>query len=94
MWAMEYSRDEGLRKYWDEYSYPYHKEGAGPLYRGKDASDYNHNQDILAVENIRRWFDYWQERPGTGTRISSGGVKIIFSDTNTPLRGKTIVAAE
>lgn len=43
MWAMEYSRDEGLRKYWDEYSYPYHKEGAGPLYRGKDASDYNHN---------------------------------------------------
>ena len=30
MWAMEYSRDEGLRKYWDEYSYPYHKEGAGP----------------------------------------------------------------
>lgn len=88
MWAMEYSRDEGLRKYWDEYSYPYHKEGAGPLYRGKDASDYNHNQDILAVENIRRWFDYWQERPGTGTRISSGGVKIIFSDTNTHFRGE------
>ena len=24
MWAMEYCRDEGLRKYWDEYSYPYH----------------------------------------------------------------------
>ena len=23
MWAMEYCRDEGLRKYWDEYSYPY-----------------------------------------------------------------------
>lgn len=88
MWAMEYSRDEGLRKYWDEYSYPYHKEGAGPLYRGKDASDYNHNQDMLAVENIRRWFDYWQERPGTGTRISSGGVKIIFSDTNTHFRGE------
>ena len=27
MWAMEYCRDEGLRKYWDEYSYPYHKNG-------------------------------------------------------------------
>ena len=25
MWAMEYCRDEGLRKYWDEQSYPYHK---------------------------------------------------------------------
>lgn len=88
MWAMEYSRDEGLRKYWDEYSYPYHKEGAGPLYRGKDASDYNHNQDMLAVEHVRRWFDYWRERPGTGLRVSSGGVKIIFSDTNTHYRGE------
>ena len=33
MWAMEYCRDEGLRKYWDEWSYPYHQEGEGPLYR-------------------------------------------------------------
>ncbi|WP_321334110.1 DUF4982 domain-containing protein [uncultured Bacteroides sp.] len=87
MWAMEYSRDEGLRKYWDKYSYPYHKEGAGPLYRGADASDYNHNQDALAVENVRRWYDYWLERPGTGRRVSSGGVKIVFSDTNTHCRG-------
>ena len=35
MWATEYCRDEGLRKYWDEYSYPYHKEGEGPLYKGQ-----------------------------------------------------------
>lgn len=88
MWAMEYCRNEGLRKYWDEYSYPYHKEGAGPLHKGKDASDYNQNQDMLAVENIRRWYDYWRERPGTGLRVSSGGVKIIFSDTNTHYRGE------
>lgn len=88
MWAMEYSRDEGLRKYWDEYSYPFHKEGAGPLYRNQDASDYNHNQDMMAVENIRRWYDYWRERPGTGRRVSSGGAKIIFSDTNTHFRGE------
>lgn len=88
MWAMEYSRDEGLRKYWDEYSYPFHKEGAGPLYRNADASAYNHNQDMLAVEGIRRWFDYWVERPGCGQRVSSGGVKIIFSDTNTHYRGE------
>ncbi len=88
MWAMEYSRDEGLRKYWDAYSYPYHKEGDGPLYRGQDASDYNHNQDMLAVEGVRRWYDYWLERPGTGRRVSSGGTKIIFSDTNTHQRGE------
>ena len=88
MWAMEYCRDEGLRKYWDEWSYPYHKEGDGPLYRGQPAPDYNHNMDQLAVEMVRRWYDYWRERPGTGTRVSSGGVKIVFSDTNTHHRGE------
>ncbi len=87
MWATEYCRDEGLRKYWDEYSYPYHKEGEGPLYKGQSASDYNHNQDMLAVEIVRRWYDYWRERPGTGLRVSSGGTKIIFSDSNTHYRG-------
>lgn len=87
MWSMEYCRDEGLRKYWDEYSYPFHKEGEGPLYKGADASDYNHNQDRMAVELVRRWYDYWIERPGAGTRCNSGGVKIVFSDTNTHYRG-------
>lgn len=88
MWATEYCRDEGMRKYWDEYSYPFHKEGAGPLYRNAPADDYNHNQDMMTVELVRRWYDYWRERPGTGTRVSSGGAKIIFSDTNTHCRGE------
>lgn len=88
MWATEYCRDEGLRKYWDEYSFPFHKEGAGPLHKGQSAASYNHNQDMLAVEMIRRWYDYWRERPGTGLRVSSGGVKIIFSDSNTHYRGE------
>ena len=89
MWAMEYCRNEGLRKYWDEQSYPYHKEGDGPLYRGNPATDYNHNMDAFAVEMVRRWYDYYIERPGTGTRVSSGGVKIVFSDTNTHHRGES-----
>ena len=87
MWATEYSRDEGLRKYWDEFSPPYHKDGDGPLYRNADASAYNRNQDSHAIENIVRWYDYWEARPGTGKRVSSGGVNIIFSDTNTHYRG-------
>lgn len=87
LWAMEYSRDEGLRKYWDEFSPPYHKNGDGPPYRDAPAPTYNHNQDSHAIENVRRWFDYWRERPGTGARVSSGGVNIIFSDTNTHYRG-------
>lgn len=87
MFAHEYCRDEGLRKYWDEYSYPFHKDGDGPLYRGNPAREYNRNQDSFAVELVRRWCDYWRERPGTGKRVSSGGLKIIFSDTNTHYRG-------
>lgn len=87
MWAMEYCRDEGLRKYWDEYSPPYHKDGDGP-FRGKNhPAAYNRNQDSLAIEDIIRWYDYYEQRPGTGHRVSSGGVNIIFSDTNTHYRG-------
>ena len=89
MWSMEYYRDEGLRKYWDEYSYPFHKEGDGPLYRGAPALDYNHNMDALACGMVERWHEYWLERPGTGKRVSSGGVKIVFSDTNTHHRGES-----
>ena len=89
VWAMEYSRDEGLRRYWDDWSFPYHKSGDGPLYRNSDASAYNLNQDQLAVEHVRRWYYYWLERPGTGERVSNGGVKIIFSDTNTHNRGES-----
>ena len=87
VWAMEYSRDEGLRKYWDEFSPPFHKDGDGPLYRNADASVYNRNQDSHAIENVVRWFDYWEARPGTGKRVSSGGVNIVFSDSNTHYRG-------
>ena len=89
MWAMEYCRDEGLRKYWDHLSYPYHKEGDGPLYRGKPAFEYNHNMDWFARQMVERWYEYWLERPGTGKRVSSGGVKIVFSDTNTHHRGES-----
>lgn len=83
----EYCRDEGLRKYWDDWSYPYHKHGDGPLHKNADASVYNQNQDMLAVEFIRRWYDFYRERAGTGRRINSGGAQIVFSDTQTYGRG-------
>lgn len=87
MWSMEYSRDEGLRNYWDEFSPPFHKDGDGPLYKNASAKEYNRNQDTHAIEDVARWYDYWRERPGTGKRVSSGGVNIIFSDSNTHFRG-------
>ncbi|WP_163711409.1 glycoside hydrolase family 2 protein [Mangrovibacterium lignilyticum] len=94
LFATEYSRDEGLRKYWDAYTPPYHKNGEGGTFahnvngsKVTDASAYNHNQDSHAIENVIRWYDYYIQRPGTGTRVSSGGANIIFSDTNTHYRG-------
>lgn len=87
MWAMEYSRDEGLRKYWDEFTPPYHKDGEGPLHNGQDASSYNRNMESHAIESVKRWYEFWKERPGTGKRVSAGGVNIVFSETNTHHRG-------
>jgi beta-galactosidase len=86
-WSTEYSRDEALRKYWDNFSPPFHKDGDGPLHKGESAAIYNRNQDSFAVEAVTRWFDYWNERPGTGRRVNSGGLNIVFSDSNTHYRG-------
>lgn len=77
LWAMEYSRDEGARLYQDEYTPPFHK----------DSPDYNRNQDSHAIEDVKRWWDYYRVRPGTGRRVSAGGVNIIFADSNTHYRG-------
>jgi hypothetical protein len=88
MIAAEYCRDEALRKYRDEFTPPYHKNGAGPLYHNSDASEYNRNQDSFAEEDVIRWNDYFVQRPGTGKRVSAGGLNIVFSDTNTHCRGE------
>jgi beta-galactosidase len=87
LWATEFSRDEGLRKYWDELSPPFHKEGDGPKGEKEPPAAYNHNQDAHAIEDVHRWFDYYEQRPGTGERVNAGGVNIIFSDSNTHFRG-------
>jgi beta-galactosidase len=95
MWAMEYSRDEGLRKYWDDFTPPYHKDGDGPETHlpvaanttRPDTRMYNRNMESHAIENVKRWYEFWRERPGTGKRVSAGGVNIIFSETNTHHRG-------
>jgi hypothetical protein len=77
MWAMEYSRDEGARAYQDEFTPPFHKDGPA----------YNRNQDSHAIEDVVRWNEYYRVRPGTGARVSSGGVNIIWADSNTHYRG-------
>jgi hypothetical protein len=97
LWAMEYSRDEGSRKFWDDYTPPYHKDGEGPneytsaatgtTEKHPDAYAYNRNMESHAVENVKRWFEFWNERPGTGKRVSSGGVNIGWTEANSHHRG-------
>lgn len=88
LWAMEYSRDEGSRKYWDDHTPPYHKDGEGPLHNGQNASAYNRNMESHALENVKRWFEFWNERPGTGKRVSAGGVNIGWAEANSHHRGE------
>ncbi len=88
MWMMEYCRDECYRKFWNSWTYPFHKEGDGVLYRGAPGPSWNHNNDEFVVELVRRWHEYWQERPGSGTKVNSGGAKIVFSDTQTHGRSR------
>jgi hypothetical protein len=97
LFATEYCRDEALRWYWDELSYPYHKDGEGSKYyrstvtntiqTNVDARPYNRNQDSFFKELITRWWDYYRVRPGTGKRVSSGGLKIQFHEVNSHWRG-------
>ncbi|MFT3751797.1 MAG: DUF4982 domain-containing protein [Paludibacter sp.] len=98
LFATEYCRDEALRLNWDDYSFPFHKNGEGTKYYRSvmgeqtnkviDTTPYNRNQDSFFKELIARWWDYYQVRPGTGKRVSSGGVKIHFHESNTHWRGK------
>jgi beta-galactosidase len=77
LWAHEYNRDEGARKFWNEQTPPFHPDS--PLY--------NRNQDSFTREDVLRWDDYFRARPGTGRRVSSGGVNISWIDENSHFRG-------
>lgn len=77
LWQMEYSRDEAARAYQDDWTPPFHK----------DSPDYNRNVETMAVEDARRWWDYYEQRPGGGDRVNAGGVKIGFTDSNSHFRG-------
>lgn len=77
LWAHEYNRDEGARKFWNEQTPPFHKDS--PLY--------NRNQDSFTLEDVYRWDDYFRARPGTGNRVSAGGVNISWIDENSHFRG-------
>ncbi len=77
VWAHEYSRDEAPREYQDEFTPP----------NAPDRPDYNRDSESMAVEDVKRWDDYYEQRPGSGDRVNAGGVKIGFTDSNSHFRG-------
>lgn len=77
LWAHEYNRDEGSRKFWDDATKPFHK----------DLPPYNRNQDSFTLEDVLRWDDYFRARPGTGRRVIAGGANIGWIDENSHFRG-------
>ena len=84
MWMTEYCRNESPRRWWDEFSPPeFHPNDSGE----SSQPGYNMNQDAFIQEHCARWYDYWTERPGTGTgtgtRYNQGGVKIEMVDGTT-----------
>jgi beta-galactosidase len=79
VFAQEYMRDEGHRRWWDQYS---------PPAKHADGPQWNRNQDSHALEAIRRWVAHWLKRPFTQSNSNAGGLNILFSDSNTHHRGE------
>jgi hypothetical protein len=76
----EYMRDESPRRWWDAWSPPYfHAEGNFRLM--DNAGGWNRNQDNMCIMQSIVYEQYYNARPGTGEAVCSGGVQILFADS-------------
>ena len=72
-------RDEGARRFWDDYSPPYYGFKKGP------SDTYQYTSESFALAGVKRYWEYWQNRiSNTGkTRAKwSGYASIYFSDSD------------
>ena len=70
-------RDEGARRYWDDYSPPYYGFKKGPN------DTYQYTSETFALAGVRRYWDYWQNRisnPDPAHSKWSGYCSIYFTD--------------
>jgi beta-galactosidase len=49
-------RDEGARRYWDDYSPPYYGFKKGPN------DTYQHTSESFALQAVKRYWEYWENR--------------------------------
>jgi len=72
-------RDEGARRYWDEYSPPYFGFKKGPN------DTYEHTSESFALAGIGRYWEYWENRISNTDSMHarwSGYASIYFSDSD------------
>ena len=72
-------RDEGARRFWDEYSPPYFGFKKGP------DDTYQYTSESLALAGIKRYREYWENRisnPDKAHAKWSGYASIYFSDSD------------
>jgi beta-galactosidase len=72
-------RDEGARRYWDEYSPPYYGFKKGPN------DTYEYNSDTFALGGVKRYWEYFANRISNTDAMHakwSGYASIYFTDEN------------
>jgi beta-galactosidase len=72
-------RDEGARRFWDEYSPPYYGFKKGP------DDTYQYTSESFALAGIKRYWEYWENRisnPDKAHAKWSGYASIYFSDSD------------
>jgi hypothetical protein len=83
---LEYMRDEGPRRWWDQWSPPYFNK-AGEWKLTDNAGGWNRNQDNMCLMQSIVYEQYYKARPGTGEAVCNGGTQIFFADSDSFTRG-------
>ena len=78
-------REEGARRFWDDFSPPYFGFKKGPNDTWQRNSDYVFSSEAFALAGVGRYWDYWQNRisnPDPAHSKWSGYASIYFSDSD------------
>jgi len=78
-------REEGARRFWDEYSPPYYKPKKGPNDTWRIRSPYLYTSESFALAGIARYWAYWQNRisnPDPAHSKWSGYASIYLTDSD------------
>jgi len=78
-------REEGARRFWDDYSPPYFQAKKGPNDTWRIRSEYLFTSESFALAGIKRYWEYWQNRISNSDAAHSkwsGYASIYFTDSD------------